>query len=209
MQLVVLTDELLKEELLSNGIQSNLNVEWIHSPEQFLSQENADAFIDLLFDGSKERIELLKKLTQPVIIHSVEKTLADINANFIRINAWPTFLKREIVEASCLKEEQKQPAENIFSAFSKKIEWLPDEPGFVSARVVAMIINEGWMAFNEGVSSKNEIDIAMKLGTNYPYGPFEWGAKIGEEKILALLNEMAKSNSRYLPAKFSGITEMH
>jgi 3-hydroxybutyryl-CoA dehydrogenase len=208
MQLVVLSDELLKEELLSNGTQANLNVTWVNSAEQFSQHKDSDGFIDLLFDGTEDRIELLKELKQPVIIHSVEKTLADFHTNFTRINAWPTFLKREIVEASCTHENQKQKVEIIFAAFHKKIEWLPDEPGFVSARVVAMIINEAWLAYNEGVSSKIEIDTAMKLGTNYPYGPFEWCSKIGEERILALLNAMAKNNSRYLPAKFSGKTAM-
>ncbi len=44
---------------------------------------------------------------------------------------------------------------------------------------MAMIINEAWHALAEEVSTKNEIDTAMKLGTNYPYGPFEWAEKIG------------------------------
>ena len=199
MQLVVLTDELLKQELLSNGSQGDLNISWIDSPAQFFQHKNADGFMDLLFDGTSERIDLLGKLTQPVIINSVEKTLASLNADFIRINGWPTFLKREIVEASCMDENQKQKAEQIFSAFNKKIEWLPDEPGFVSARVVAMIINEAWMAYNEGVSSKSEIDIAMKLGTNYPLGPFEWCNKIGIEKVYHLLKDLSKDDSRYTP----------
>jgi 3-hydroxybutyryl-CoA dehydrogenase len=66
-----------------------------------------------------------------------------------------------------------------------------------------MIINESWYALNEEVSAKTDIDIAMKLGTNYPFGPFEWCTKIGEEKIIALLNELGKKNPRYLPAKLS------
>ena len=49
----------------------------------------------------------------------------------------------------------------------------PDIPGFISARVVSMIINEAYFALEEEVSSKEEIDTAMKLGTNYPYGPFD------------------------------------
>ena len=63
-----------------------------------------------------------------------------------------------------------------------------------------MIINEAWFAFEEGVSSKEEIDIAMKLGTNYPLGPFEWGALIGEKNIYALLKKLSAGNKRYLPA---------
>ena len=42
-----------------------------------------------------------------------------------------------------------------------------------------MIINEAYFTWEAGTSTKEEIDIAMKLGTGYPYGPFEWGEKIG------------------------------
>jgi len=64
-----------------------------------------------------------------------------------------------------------------------------------------MIINEAWFALQEGISTKQEIDIAMKLGTNYPYGPFEWGDKIGLKNIYRLLKEMSGENSKYQPAE--------
>jgi len=83
---------------------------------------------------------------------------------------------------------------------NKKIEWVPDIAGFISARVVSMIVNEAWFALEEEVSTKKEIDTAMKLGTNYPYGPFEWGEKIGLKNIYELLTVLSKTNSRYQPA---------
>lgn len=49
----------------------------------------------------------------------------------------------------------------------------------------------------EGISTREEIDIAMKLGTNYPYGPFEWTEKIGIQKIASLLYKLSKNQSRY------------
>ena len=60
-----------------------------------------------------------------------------------------------------------------------------------------MIINEAYYALEENVSTKQQIDIAMKLGTNYPYGPFEWGEKIGIEKIYLLLKKLSAQNKRY------------
>ena len=53
-----------------------------------------------------------------------------------------------------------------------------------------MIINEAFIALREGVSTKEEINTAMKLGTNYPYGPFEWAGKIGIERVNALLDKL-------------------
>jgi 3-hydroxybutyryl-CoA dehydrogenase len=64
-----------------------------------------------------------------------------------------------------------------------------------------MIINEAYFALEENVSTKEEIDIAMKLGTNYPYGPFEWCKKIGLKNIAALLAELSQTEKRYQPAR--------
>lgn len=63
-----------------------------------------------------------------------------------------------------------------------------------------MIINEAWLSLGEGVSTKEEIDTAMKLGTNYPYGPFEWGNKIELKNVYQLLTALSKTNPRYEPA---------
>ena len=42
----------------------------------------------------------------------------------------------------------------------------------------------------------------MKLGTNYPFGPFEWMDRIGRDKIYALLLKLSRHQSRYLPAAY-------
>ena len=42
-----------------------------------------------------------------------------------------------------------------------------------------MIINEAFYTVQEGTASKEDIDQGMRLGTNYPFGPFEWAQKIG------------------------------
>jgi 3-hydroxybutyryl-CoA dehydrogenase len=69
----------------------------------------------------------------------------------------------------------------------------------VSARVISTIINEAFLTVEENVSVEKEIDTAMKLGTNYPYGPFEWGEKIGLDKVVSLLEVLEKEQNRYKP----------
>ena len=49
MRLVVLTNEQLKEELLSNGVSAYCKIDWINSPNELLSHMDADAVIDLLY----------------------------------------------------------------------------------------------------------------------------------------------------------------
>ena len=56
------------------------------------------------------------------------------------------------------------------------------------------------MALNEGVSTKEEVDTAMKLGTNYPYGPFEWAQNIGLRNVVDLLQKLSLAQPRYEPA---------
>jgi 3-hydroxybutyryl-CoA dehydrogenase len=162
---------------------------------------DTDAYFDLAFENTVERTALLTRLLPKVVfINSVVESLAEHDSSFIRINGWPVFLKRTVMEASCANESLKADAKKIAIALNKTIDWVADIPGFVSARVVSMIINEAYFALQENVSTKEEIDIAMKLGTNYPYGPFEWSEKIGLKNIYSLLNELGKTNSRYQPA---------
>ncbi len=69
----------------------------------------------------------------------------------------------------------------------------------VTPRIICMIINEAYFAIEENVASRNDIDLAMKLGTNYPYGPFEWCDKIGIKNVYELLNavQMYTKDDRY------------
>ena len=105
-----------------------------------------------------------------------------------------------MAEVATNNERNKSAGEIIFTALRKKTGWVPDITGFITPRVVAMIINEAYFALEENVSTKEEIDTAMKLGTNYPYGPFEWGQKIGLKNILDLLNNLSTKEKRYQPA---------
>jgi 3-hydroxybutyryl-CoA dehydrogenase len=198
MQVVVLTNESLKEELMSNVSSFNDEVIWIEHLSQFHEHKKSDVFIDLIFE--KNHTDILKEcLPKLVIINSVEETLAETNSSFVRINGWNTFLKSSLIEASSLDESNKQKAEDVFSLFNKKIEWVDDIIGFITPRVICMIINEAFIALKEGVSTKEEIDIAMKLGTNYPYGPFEWAEKIGVKKIKSLLEKLSLKQDWHKP----------
>ncbi len=197
MKIAIIADDALKGELLAQGFDDSLQLQWLSQPEV---AGEIDCCIDLLFRYSEERIQALKEISSAVvIINSVAADLSKLPENFIRINGWPTFLKRAVAETSSRNDDIKKKCEDIFAALGKKTEWTPDIPGFISARVVSMIINEAYFALEEQVSSKEEIDTAMKLGTNYPYGPFEWSEKIGLKNIHELLLTLSKENRRYEP----------
>jgi 3-hydroxybutyryl-CoA dehydrogenase len=72
--------------------------------------------------------------------------------------------------------------------------WAPqpigDAPGLVVARTIAMLVNEACDAVLQGVCTPEGADQAMKLGVNYPAGPFEWLAAWDANTIVALLGRL-------------------
>ena len=199
MRIIVNGTERARQELLQEGLKQGADIQFATSIKSFLEYKGSDAYIDLSFNNDEKELAILKRLEGLVIINSVTNILSETHASFIRINAWPGFLG-SIVEASCLREELKTKTELVFEQFNKKVEWLPDEPGFITPRVISMIINEAYIAVEKGISTRAEIDEAMKLGTAYPFGPFEWALNIGIANIVALLSRLGNEKSQYKPA---------
>lgn len=196
MQIVVLANDEQITELSKKNKKENAEFKYIKEYAELSDYPNADAFFILMNEINIAAISLIAK---PLFIHSVIQTLSEINlpGNVSRINAWPTFLQRDVWEIATINEVI---AADIFERIGWKHLVTPDGPGFIAARIIAMIINEAWFAYGEEISSKEEIDIAMKLGTNYPYGPFEWAEKIGLHNIYDLLKVLYKTEARYKPA---------
>ena len=177
---------------------SPCDINWLRVDDasEFASLDNATAFINLEEPMIKP---FYAALNRPVLINSVTHTLSEMEApeNVLRINGWVGFLQRPEWE---IAGRNAGSTSLLFGSMNKKINPVADEPGFIAARIIAMIINEAYFALGQGVSGKAEIDTAMKLGTNYPYGPFEWGKLIDEKNIFTLLQKLSIINKRYLPA---------
>ena len=188
------------KEWLSGKLPSQWECVWVDDVDGLEQQRDADLFMDMAFTPDEVRIHQLSRLLPaPVMINSVVHTLQEIGQPFIRINAWPGMLERNIHELvmmtpppDMLQEFYKQPD------LSYRI--VSDVAGMVSGRILAMIINEAYYTLQEDVSTKEEIDTAMKLGTNYPFGPFEWSEFIGLKNIYDLLNKLSRTDNRYMPA---------
>ncbi|HMR92119.1 MAG TPA: 3-hydroxyacyl-CoA dehydrogenase family protein [Chitinophagaceae bacterium] len=162
----------------------------------------ADACLDLAFDYRPLRLQKLAAASIPLIfIHAVKDTLAGLPSHFIRINAWPGFLNNPVIEAAATDEPVKKQAAALLALLGKKTEWVPDITGLITPRILCTIINEAYYALQEGVSTREEIDAALKNGTNYPYGPFEWAEKIGLMQVYELLAELGKEHIRYTPCE--------
>jgi len=174
------------------------DVELIFSETILQDRDLSDANAFFILNQSPASVNFSVFGDKPVFVNSVIETLEQMNAakNICRINGWPGFLQREPWEVAGEKEE----AGKIFEELGWKMILVKDKPGLVAARVISMIINEAFLALEEKISTKEEIDMAMKLGTNYPFGPFEWAEKIGPDKIARLLTKLNHEDKRYQPA---------
>lgn len=77
----------------------------------------------------------------------------------------------------------------------------PVERAAIVLRVVSSIVNEAFLAVEEGICDETGVDTAMKLGTNYPRGPFDWAKAIGPDRIVSELRRLrAVRPRRYEPA---------
>lgn len=65
---------------------------------------------------------------------------------------------------------------------------LPDWPGLVVMRTVAMLANEGFEAVMQGVADADGVDAAMRHGVNYPRGPIGWARSLGLPRVLATID---------------------
>lgn len=106
-------------------------------------------------------------------------------------------------EASLRSLSLLPPLEEIFKALDLKVK-PTSTPGLghIHPRVITQIINEAYLALDEGLATKEDIDQAMHFGLNYPLGPIEWAERSGLIAPYLLLEELLSvtQKSRYRPA---------
>jgi 3-hydroxybutyryl-CoA dehydrogenase len=94
------------------------------------------------------------------------------------------------LEVSLWKSEDEVVLKKICDDLKTEFLVVEDRVGLVTPRVICMIINEAYYTTMEGTATREDIDMAMKLGTNYPYGPFEWCKRIGIKHVYELLEAL-------------------
>jgi 3-hydroxybutyryl-CoA dehydrogenase len=124
----------------------------------------------------------------------------------------PVQVQRDLVAAGHLGRKTGQGIYR-YAADGRPVGAVPDEARLAElvggpvetdpvARTVAMLVNEAVDLVHRGEASAGDVDTAMRLGTNYPRGPVEWGAEIGyavvAEQLAAL--DRAFPGGRYRPS---------
>ena len=166
-----------------------------------------DADLICIFDVDSPFLnDSLFQLETPLLINVDNRSLTGIAKGFLPKNrviagftSLPTFFEREVFEVS-LYQDGMDIAE-LMETLNTDYEIVSDQIGLVTPRVIAMIINEAFYTIEDGTATREDIDIAMKLGTNYPYGPFEWLGLIGIKNLYSLLECVFRNTGemRYRP----------
>jgi 3-hydroxybutyryl-CoA dehydrogenase len=197
MKIIIIANAEQEQEIMQKA--TNEQVELIINNEFPATGELQNAEAIFILNQNISSINFNNLSGKPIFINSVIDTLSELKLpkNVSRINGWPGFLQRETWE---IASENKNESTTVFERLGWKIIFVKDEPGLVAARIISRIINEAFFAFEEKVSSIEEIDQAMKLGTNYPFGPFEWAEKIGVKNLVTLLNKLSEKDKSYQPS---------
>ena len=124
-----------------------------------------------------------------------------------RIVGFATFspLKdRRVIELAAgmrTAESSIQSAEQLFKSLGKGTVRVKDAAGLTFPRILSLIINEAARSLEEGVATAEEIDVAMRLGVNYPYGPLGWADRVGLDEVVAVLEGLQHEtgDDRYRP----------
>ena len=106
------------------------------------------------------------------------------------MNPVPVMRLVEIIRGLATSDEVYQIVEDASIKMGKVPVWCKDVPGFVSNRVLQVMINEALWELYEGVAPAENIDNIMKLGMNHPMGPLALADLIGLDTILSILNVM-------------------
>lgn len=110
--------------------------------------------------------------------------------HFAAFNSLPTFINRPLWEVSVLSDADLPPVDAALTQLGIGYRRVNDRVGMVMPRIICMIINEAFYTLQEGTASVEDINLSMKLGTGYPYGPFEWLEKLGVGYVYNILNEL-------------------
>ena len=173
-----------------------------------LAPEDA-AQADLVIEAATENIDLKKKIfirmdqiVRPQVIlatNTSSLSVTEVAAATGRpdqvigmhfFNPVPVMRLVEIVRGLQTSDATFQAIHELTLTLSKTPVAVADYPGFISNRVLMVMINEAIFSLNENVATAQAIDTVMKLGMNHPMGPLELADLIGLDTCLHILNRL-------------------
>ena len=111
----------------------------------------------------------------------------------------PSFTQKRLVEAGFLGKKSGKGFYDYVNVSEKNINTNREEGKKIVLRILSMLINEAADALFLNIASKEDIDLAMTKGVNYPKGLLSWADEIGIDNILKILKEL---NNKYCEDRY-------
>lgn len=175
----------------------------------------------LVIEAATENIELKYKIFEGLAKATSSETLLATNTSSISItaiaaktdrpdkvigmhfmNPVPIMKLVEIIRGLATSDETYALINGVAQKMGKTTVESRDMPGFIVNRVLMPYINEAVYALYEGIASVEDIDTAMKLGTNVPMGPLTLADFIGLDTCLSIMEVLhggMGGDSKYRP----------
>jgi len=153
---------------------------------------------DLIIEAVPENIDIKKSVFERIDQHAPSHCLFASNTSTMSPTEIGSFTNRpekviamhffnpvhkmklvEIVRGLETSDETAAAIRSVSEKMGKETVVVNEFPGFVTSRISALVGNEAFYMLQEGVGTPEEIDKAIKLGLNYPMGPFELGDLVG------------------------------
>jgi 3-hydroxybutyryl-CoA dehydrogenase len=155
----------------------------------------SDVVFDFMIKDDPTRLNVYIESASKIFVDTTEISLSQLLSNVDKKTetvlfgfcGMPTLFNRPHLEISLFQKAGEDKLKAICKELNTDFLLVEDKTGLVTPRVISMIINEAYFTVEDGIASREDIDSAMKLGTNYPFGPFEWSKKIGLKKVYRLL----------------------
>jgi len=118
------------------------------------------------------------------------------------MNPVPLMKGVEIVKTLLTSEETLELSLDFVKSLGKETVVVKDSPGFVTNRIITLVMNEAAKLLEENLASIEDIDKIEKLSHNWPMGPFELADLVGIDVIVDLLEGIYQQTGweRYKPA---------
>lgn len=105
-------------------------------------------------------------------------------------NPAPVMQLVEVIRGELSTDEQVAKIIEIAKDIGKDPVEVNESAGFAVNRILGPMLNEAIYELYEGVASMEDIDKAMRLGTNMPMGPFQLADYVGLDICLALMETL-------------------
>ena len=157
-----------------------------------------------LLDGAAPAHALLLSNTSELSIAALASATSrpDRVAGMHWFNPPPLMKLIEIVRAEETSDETVAAVEDLSRRMGKETVVCRDARGFVTSRALAAHLLECFRIAEEGVATPKDIDTAIRLGLNYPMGPFELADYVGLDVLAAAARSLAEAHgSRFAPPR--------